>query len=136
MLPRPLAIAFLGGALYAQNQQPAPAPPRFAVASVKPESTRAYIRKDVDSVMLRWHSTPLKIIVTDAWSLRGYQIIGWPSSMGMDVRFDIDARTDGPTTTAQKYEMMRTLIAERFGLKFHFPVMPWSLRRTVLSSTR
>lgn len=113
-----LAIALLISALYAQTQQGS-APPRFATASVKPEASRAYIRKDVDPVMLRWHSTPLQVIIDDAWHLRGYQRIGWPTSMGMDVRFDIDARTDGPTTTEQKYEMLRTLIVERFGLKFH-----------------
>jgi uncharacterized protein (TIGR03435 family) len=112
-----LAIALLISALYAQTQPPEPAPPRFATASVKPEASRAYIRKDVDPVMLRWHSTPLRVIADDAWHLRGYQVIGWP--MDMASRFDIDARTDGPTTTEQKYEMLRTLIVERFGLKFH-----------------
>jgi len=117
MLRRRLAIACLGAALCAQAQQAEPAPLRFATASVKPESSRAYIRKDVDPVMLRWHSTPLRVIMDDAWHLRGYQVIGL--QMDMASRWDIDGRTDGPTTTAQKYEMLRTLIVERFGLKFH-----------------
>jgi uncharacterized protein (TIGR03435 family) len=107
----------LNAALCAQAQQSESTPPRFSTASVKPESSRAFIRKDVDPVMLRWHSTPLRVIVDDAWHLRGYQVIGFP--MDMASRWDIDCRTDSPTTTEQKYEMLRTLIVERFGLKFH-----------------
>jgi uncharacterized protein (TIGR03435 family) len=35
-------------------------------------------------------------------------------------KWDIDAKTDGPTTFPQKAEMLQALLGERFGLKFHW----------------
>lgn len=71
-----------------------------------------------DPVMMRWTSTPLRVLVQAAYGLRSYQIVGWPNSLSAD-KWNIDAKTEGPTTTKQKYEMLQTLIVERFGLKFH-----------------
>jgi uncharacterized protein (TIGR03435 family) len=40
----------------------------------------------------------------------------WVTSAG----FDVDARADGPATGAQLKRMLQTLLAERFGLRFHY----------------
>ena len=111
--------ALLSAALYAQTQQTEVAAPRFATASVKADtSDHNGIGNKFDPVMMRWTSTPLRVLVQAAYGLRSYQIVGWPNSLSSD-KWNIDAKTEGPTTNKQKYEMLQTLIVERFGFKFH-----------------
>jgi uncharacterized protein (TIGR03435 family) len=112
-------IALLSVALCAQAPQTEGVPPRFATASVKVDtSDHNGIGNKFDPVMMRWTSTPLRVLVQEAYGLRRYQIVGWPNSLSSD-KWNIDAKTDGPTTSKLKYEMLQTLIVERFGLKFH-----------------
>jgi uncharacterized protein (TIGR03435 family) len=47
-----------------------------------------------------------------------YRIIGGPNWIDSD-RFDVDAVTNGTTTTEQKRLMLRTLLADRFRLSAH-----------------
>jgi uncharacterized protein (TIGR03435 family) len=119
MVALKLAVAALGVFLYAQAQQTEAGAPRFATASVKADtSDHNGIGNKFDPVMIRWTSTPLRVLVQAAYGLKSYQMEGWPNSLNSD-KWNIDARTDGPTTSKQKYEMLQTLIVERFGLKFH-----------------
>jgi uncharacterized protein (TIGR03435 family) len=119
MITRRLSIVLLSAALYAQAQQTEVAAPRFATASVKADTFgHNGIGNKFDPGMMRWSSTPLRVLVEAAYGLRSYQIIGWPNSLNSD-KWNIDAKTEGPTTGKQKYELLQTLIVERFGLKFH-----------------
>jgi uncharacterized protein (TIGR03435 family) len=111
--------ALMSAVLYAQEPQAQTAAPRFANASVKADtSDHNGIGNKFDPVMMRWTSTPLRVLVQAAYGLRSYQMVGWPNSLDSD-KWNVDAKTEGPTTSKQKYEMLQTLIVERFGLKFH-----------------
>jgi uncharacterized protein (TIGR03435 family) len=113
-----LAIALLSSALLAPAQQPE-APLRFAAASLKPNtSVRNGMGNKFDPGMARWTNAPLGNLIQGAFHLKGYQIAGWPEWLRAD-KWDIDATTEGPTTRAQKSQMLQTLIIERFGLKYH-----------------
>jgi uncharacterized protein (TIGR03435 family) len=113
------AAAALAAAPPAHAQPAEAAAPRFATASVKADtSDHNGIGNKFDPVLMRWTSTPLRVLVQAAYGLRSYQIVGWPNSLSSD-KWNIDAKTEGPTITKQKYEMLQTLIVERFGLKFH-----------------
>jgi len=119
MVTRRFAIVLLSAALYAQAQQTEPALPRFAAASLKANtSVRNGMGNKFDPEMARWTNTPLQNLIEAAYRLRDYQVVGGPNWLRSD-KWDIDARTDGPTTRTQRNQMLQTLIVERFGLKFH-----------------
>jgi uncharacterized protein (TIGR03435 family) len=119
MVTQRFPIALLSVALYAQTPKTEPVPPRFAAASLKANrSVRNGMGNKFDPEMARWTNMPLQNVIESAYGLRDYQAVGWPNWLRSD-KWDIDARTDGPTTFKQKYQMLQTLIVERFGLKFH-----------------
>jgi uncharacterized protein (TIGR03435 family) len=113
------ALVALATVLHAQPQQTDSPPPRFAAASLKANtSVRNGMGNKFDPGMARWSNTPLGNLIQEAFHLKGYQTAGWPEWLRAD-KWDIDATTDGPTTFTQKYQMLQTLIVERFGLKYH-----------------
>jgi len=113
------SAAALGMALHAQPPQTESAPLRFAAASLKANtSIRNGMGNKFDPGMARWTNTPLRNLIESAYGLRDYQAAGWPEWLRAD-KWDIDARTEGPTSYTQKQQMLQTLIVERFGLKFH-----------------
>jgi uncharacterized protein (TIGR03435 family) len=113
------AIAMLGAALCAQPQQTESAPLRFAAASVKPNtSMRDGMGNKFDPTMAQWTNRPLRNLIESAYRLEDYQAVGWPEWLRAD-KWDIDAKTEGPTNYTQKSQMLQTLLVERFGLKFH-----------------
>jgi uncharacterized protein (TIGR03435 family) len=59
-------------------------------------------------------------LIMTAYELEGYQLVGGPKWMDDD-RYDIEARAGGesPPSAAQVRSMLRTLLADRFQLKFH-----------------
>jgi uncharacterized protein (TIGR03435 family) len=63
-------------------------------------------------------NAPLEILIGDTYHLKRYQVLGGPSWIGSD-RWDIDAKSDGPATWAQRTAMVGTLLADRFHLKVH-----------------
>lgn len=119
MINRQLAVLALCAVLYALPQHTETAPLRFAAASVKANtSIRNGMGNKFDSGMARWTNMPLRNLIQEAFHLEGYQTAGWPEWLRAD-KWDIDAKTEGPTTYSQKYQMLQTLIVERFGLKYH-----------------
>jgi hypothetical protein len=113
------SAAALGLVLHAQPPQTESAPLRFAAASLKANtSIRNGMGNKFDPGMARWTNTPLRNLVESAYGLRDYQAVGWPEWLRAD-KWDIDAKTEGPTNYTQKQQMLQTLIVERFGLKFH-----------------
>lgn len=72
-------------------------------------------------------NVPMKFIVSMAyeipWDQMNQMITGGPQwfedGIGSPERFDIDAAAGQPATRARLYEMLRSLLAERFGLRLH-----------------
>jgi uncharacterized protein (TIGR03435 family) len=66
-------------------------------------------------------NTPLWLLISTAWSLPDYRIIGGDKEL-MSVKYDIIAKADTGATLGQKelWPMLKTLLIERFQLKTHF----------------
>ena len=111
---RPILIALLAVTLGGRAQ------PQFEVASIKPSAPGA---------------TPAILSLRGTYSVRGMtlrdylrlavydeipdaDISGGPSWI-YSARFDIDAKLQGETSEPERNQMLASLLAERFGLKFH-----------------
>jgi uncharacterized protein (TIGR03435 family) len=115
---RPLLL-LLAAAAFAQT----PAAPPFETASIKPTP------KDFRGPGMfqylpggRFHTTDvwLKYLIQRAYNLEDYQIVGGPSWLNADTRYDIEAKAaDGSATKDQLRLMLQTLLAERCQLKTH-----------------
>ena len=112
------ATVFVGG-------QAPPAPPwdaphlQFEVASVKANKSGPTM------MMMRTLPTsfnvtnlPLRMLITQAYRLSGYQLVGGPSWLDSE-RFDIAAKAPEGSRPDQTMLMLRGLLAERFKLKVH-----------------
>jgi uncharacterized protein (TIGR03435 family) len=64
------------------------------------------------------HGVTLKLLMTSAYDVLSAQINGGPGWADSD-RFDVDAKAAGAVSEAQKMEMLGSLLADRFQLKFH-----------------
>jgi uncharacterized protein (TIGR03435 family) len=60
----------------------------------------------------------LRTIITFAFGVRGFQLSGGPSWLDSD-RFDIVAKPEAGSNPAQLRQMVQSLLADRFKLKFH-----------------
>lgn len=105
--------------------------PEFEVASIRPSSTvpgpqgQMSIGVHLDGAQVRISALTLKDYLARAYSMKVAQIFG-PDWIGSD-RFDLAATIPAGNTPAQVPEMLQSLLAERFRLKFHrekreFPV--------------
>jgi len=127
------------GALRAQVLQtsgplPSTATLRFDIVTVKlSDPTKEHLAlywRQPDG--LKWDGVTLRGMIANAYgvsSIIRYQIVGGPDWMGSRA-FDINAKVDDETTARwskmtqqavdeERRSMMRTLLAERFQLKFH-----------------
>ncbi|HEX3746839.1 MAG TPA: TIGR03435 family protein [Bryobacteraceae bacterium] len=93
-------------------------PKAFAVASVKLNtSVHGAINNKFGPDSMRWTNISLKSLIETAYGLTDYQVAGaagWTDSE----RWDVDAKCDGPASFAEKLEMLRSLLEERFHLQF------------------
>ena len=112
-------LCALGGVVGFAQQPPTPL--RFEVASIKPSPDKFDVfaslpRQAAGRVFL---SLRLWALVQRAHSIESFRIAGGPASL-MNRRFDINAKAENPNVTpAQVNEMLRSLLADRFQLKFH-----------------
>ncbi len=104
------AIAFLSSAMFAQSA--------FEVATVKPNKTSDAVSNHFDPERMSWSGVTLKDLIGNAYWFQSYQIVGGPAWLDSD-RWEINAKTEGATTFKQKMELLGTLLADRFQLKFH-----------------
>jgi uncharacterized protein (TIGR03435 family) len=104
--------------------QPAPA---FDVASVKPSSSEfndaGTGRKgpppfSTEPTRLAARGLTLKKLIAHAYGLDDSLVSGGPAWTEDDC-YDVDARTESPASKEQMLLMLRTLLADRFALKFH-----------------
>jgi uncharacterized protein (TIGR03435 family) len=132
-----LAYQLVAAASCAQPKATVATEPRFEVASVRASGTVGFRLPvingpfSVASRAFRYTpgrvtcDMPLGVIIGEAFSLESWQLSG-PSWLDTDT-FDIIATMPGGATKATARLMLRTLLVERFGLKFHseqkqFPV--------------
>ncbi len=93
--------------------------PTFEVASVKQNKSGGNaINNHFDAGRMNWINTPLRVLIQNAYRVMDYQVVDLPGWASTD-RWDIDARTNGPTTMTVKSEMMKALFEERFHFAFH-----------------
>ncbi|HVG72459.1 MAG TPA: TIGR03435 family protein [Vicinamibacterales bacterium] len=114
-----LALAFgAAGAILAQSTSPA-----FDVASVKRFQPPATGRpSDAIRLMpggrLTAPSVTLRALITTAYAILDIEVDD-AGRINADARYEIDARTRADVTADEARAMLRTLLAERFGLVTH-----------------
>jgi len=112
------------------SSAPAPdpnVPVYFEAASIKPSDSStpgSSIRRQPGG-RFNTVNVPARMLITFAYQLQGYQLVGGPSWLPND-RFDIVAKMDGDpppvrpgTGPDQTMLALRTLLADRFKLKVH-----------------
>lgn len=91
----------------------------FEVASIKANrSSGNAMGNHFTEQQATWTNATLFSLISNVYRLMNYQILGAPE-WTKNERWDIDAKTDGKTTTGQKFEMLGPLMADRFHLQFH-----------------
>ena len=114
------ALALLVGICGAQV--PRPSFDAFEVATIKPadgEEQGRYIKIEGTNRFVAV-AYPVKLLVAAAYDLNPKTISGGPGWMGDD-KWNIEARSPGAVrpTHDEQMRMLRALLVERFGLKFH-----------------
>jgi uncharacterized protein (TIGR03435 family) len=95
----------------------------FEVASVRKSDVNASAGNAValglrmDGAQARIGGLTLRDYIGMAWRVKTYQIVG-PDWLGTE-RFDINAKLPAGATADQIPRMLQSLLAERFGVKFH-----------------
>jgi uncharacterized protein (TIGR03435 family) len=90
---------------------------RFEVASIKPSRGLTAVPASA-MLFARSYATP-EMLITMAYQLQRFRLAGGPEWIRND-RFDVNATTATPQTEAQQFELLRRLLAERFGLRVHW----------------
>jgi uncharacterized protein (TIGR03435 family) len=119
---RKLSVVVLSAlASAAAFAQTAPAKVEFEVASVKPSPAQpdssVAIGLHIDGAQIHIADLSLQDYIYIAFRVRFYQVAGpdWLPS----ARYDVDAKLPAGATSAQVPEMLQSLLADRFQLKFH-----------------
>lgn len=123
---RQSALALLAGLLCeaAIYSQPAKEP-TFEVASVKPSAPAADGRggrkgggRGSDPGLFSARNRTLNSLILTAYGIQDYQVAGGPGWIGID-RFDVQAKPPEAASRDRMLLMLRTLLSERFELRFH-----------------
>jgi uncharacterized protein (TIGR03435 family) len=94
-------------------------PPSFEAASIKPSKDQSggiHSSSTRGNLVLRGDS--LKGLIMIAYRVKDFQVSGGPKWIDAD-RFDINARSAGGEGDEKLFEMLQTLLADRFQLAFH-----------------
>ncbi len=107
--------------------------PAFEVASVKLNtSVHSVINTKFGPDSVRFTNTPLRNLIEYGYQLKDYQLLGGPAWINSD-GWDIDARAAHPASMSEKSEMMGTLLADRFQLRFHQEMRQLPVYRLVVA---
>ncbi len=105
----------------------------FEVASIKANhSGHNAIGNHFTEQQMSWTNTPLFVLITNTYRLRNYQVIGAPAWTHSE-NWDIDAKSAGKTTMAEKNEMLARLLAARFHLQFHRETRELAIYKLVIA---
>lgn len=112
---------------FAHAQVPAPSPPAFDVASIRPTPPNPPVTTMGERPGGRWSPRNVTILMILGRAFREHAlpglIVGGPGWLA-ERRFDIDATTERPVTPAQYPQMIRQLLIDRFKLKTHVELRP------------
>jgi uncharacterized protein (TIGR03435 family) len=86
------------------------------VKASKPDATG--INNHFGRELFSYTNVDLQTLIETIYRLKDYQVLNAPGWLRSE-RWDIQAKTTGPTTMRQKLDALKLLIAERFHLKFH-----------------
>jgi uncharacterized protein (TIGR03435 family) len=117
----PVAIGIVSSPVtLAQSSPTGGKRPGFEVASIKASKPGGRGRSLGTDPAGRFttENTTLRAIIMFAFGIRDFQISGGPSWLDSD-RFDIVAKPENRSTPAQIPQMVQSLLADRFKLKFH-----------------
>jgi len=96
-----------------------PARPQFEVASVKPNNSgRGVLSRDIRPGSISYTNVVLYEYIFLAFDVQPYQVIRG-SAVSLADRYDIVAKASDPVPAAQVQLMLRSLLEDRFKLKFH-----------------
>jgi len=92
----------------------------FDAASVKPAApgSRPYPRLDLDPGRLSARAASLRYLITEAYGVEDYRVVGTSGWMDSDL-FTITAASAQPAGHPQMMAMLRTLLSEEFHLRMH-----------------
>lgn len=107
-------VAVTAFAMFAQST----APPKFEVASVKPSSEQRFMTVHPLPGGRLTATAPLRLLIQNAYGLQAFQIIGGPRWIDLD-RYEIEAKAEGNANRAEVFQMLQTLLKDRFQLKTH-----------------
>jgi uncharacterized protein (TIGR03435 family) len=97
------------------------AQPAFSVAVIHPSSQEVKFERDGKTDLQPGHLVMKDVTVQTcikwAYGVQRSQVVG--SDALEEIHYDIEAKADEPVKEEQLKLMMQTLLAERFGLKFH-----------------
>jgi uncharacterized protein (TIGR03435 family) len=122
-----LLFMLLGSSLPHCHGQDLAKAPAFEVASIAPckpgtpeppGEHAGMVQFTAPGGRFRASATTLKFLLEWAYDIQPSQHSGGPSWMDTD-RYDIVAKAEGNVTDSQQKLMVQTLLADRFGLKFH-----------------
>jgi uncharacterized protein (TIGR03435 family) len=100
--------------------QPAREPPKYEVASIKPNvdgDFRFAFRIEPDGTLAATGIT-LKRLMMTAYNLQGFRLVGGPDWVASR-RWDVQAKPNRPAAPEQVRQMLRTLLEDRFQLHSH-----------------
>jgi uncharacterized protein (TIGR03435 family) len=128
---KPCLLNILLVALPLFSQTPAAPKLSFDVASVKPSVSRDGYMDATPGGRFIATGIPLRMLITDAYRLRGVQVIGGPGWLDSD-RWDIEGRPKAedaapappakldPAQPSRENLMLQSLLEDRFQFKFHW----------------
>ena len=131
------SLLWAGGSMpISAQEKPAtatPTPPKFEVATIKRSAPGTTQTGTVfqPGGWYRASNVRLRDLVSEAYRVRGFQVVGGPAWVASD-RFDIEAKSEDPnnfapvpkadgtrTISGDPFRMLRELVAERFKLVVH-----------------
>src|SRR5580698_11011187 len=90
--------------------------PKFDVAAIKPAEHFKPLHLLPGGRVTA--STPLHLLIENAYSLFDFQIAGGPGWMKSEL-FEVDAKAEGNPSRKELLTMMQSLIEDRFHMQFH-----------------
>jgi uncharacterized protein (TIGR03435 family) len=112
-----IAMLLVSAAVYGQSPQ------QFEVAVIRPTTASATAGTSFnvfEGGRIRITNEPVKLLIRAAFQLQNAQIAGGPAWLDTE-RYDIEAKTGRPEKPdqGQLSPFLQSLLADRFGLKFH-----------------
>ena len=119
-------IAIASGAVFGQSTEGAAAAPKFELSDVhvSPLTTSQYIKGPfIGGSRYEIRTASMLDLIRTAWSVDPDKVLGGPSWLDTD-RFDVIGKIPAGTNQEKMKLMLRTLLAERFGLVVHNDTKP------------